>query len=89
MNQDNMLCEAMKFRNLTSELQPSTKGSFHLFADDDEDVEITRKTIASELAFVIRSRQVGGGAGGGGRAGALGEEGRGRPFGAQRVQQGQ
>lgn len=58
MNQDNMLCEALKFRNLTAELMPSSKGEFKNFADDDEDVEITKRTIASELAYVIRSRQV-------------------------------
>ena len=58
MNQDNMLCEAMKFRNLTGELMPSSKGAFKNFADDDDEVEITRRTIASELAYVIRSRQV-------------------------------
>lgn len=58
--QDNVLAETLKGRNLVTELLPSTKGAFHLFADDDEEVQITRKTIASELIYVMRMRQVGG-----------------------------
>lgn len=60
MNQDNVLAETLKSRNLVQELLPSTKGAFHLFADDDEAVQITRKTIASELMYVMRMRQVSG-----------------------------
>ncbi|GLI62082.1 hypothetical protein VaNZ11_004642 [Volvox africanus] len=57
MNQDNVLAETLKSRNLVQELLPSTKGVFHLFADDDEEVQITRKTIAAELLYVMRMRQ--------------------------------
>ncbi|GIL75226.1 hypothetical protein Vretimale_7896 [Volvox reticuliferus] len=57
MNQDNVLAETLKSRNLVQELLPSTKGVFHLFADDDEVVQITRKTIAAELLYVMRMRQ--------------------------------
>ena len=59
MNQDNVLAETLKCRNLVTELLPSTKGTFRLFADDDDEVQITRKTIASELLYVMRMRQVG------------------------------
>ena len=41
-----------------SELLPSSKGAFNLFADDDDEVAITRRTIASELMYVMRCRQV-------------------------------
>ncbi len=58
MNQDNVLAETLKCRNLVTELLPSTKGAFRMFADDDDEVQITRKTIASELLYVIRMRQV-------------------------------
>ncbi|KAG2500666.1 hypothetical protein HYH03_001432 [Edaphochlamys debaryana] len=58
MNQDNVLAETLKCRNLVTELLPSTKGAFHLFADDDDEVQITKKTIASEMLYVMRMRQV-------------------------------
>ncbi len=35
--QDNYLSETFKVRNLLQELLPSTKGKFHLFADDNEE----------------------------------------------------
>ncbi|KXZ43170.1 hypothetical protein GPECTOR_99g805 [Gonium pectorale] len=56
MNQDNYLAEALKMRNLLSELHPSNKGQFMLFADDSPNQVLSPHMTAAELRFVILSR---------------------------------
>ncbi|GIL51750.1 hypothetical protein Vafri_7680 [Volvox africanus] len=57
MNQDNYLAEALKMRNLLSELNPSNKGAqFLLFADDTPQQVLSPHMTAAELRFVILSR---------------------------------
>ncbi|GLI69231.1 hypothetical protein VaNZ11_013721 [Volvox africanus] len=57
MNQDNYLAEALKMRNLLSELNPSNKGAqFLLFADDTPQQVLNPHMTAAELRFVILSR---------------------------------
>ncbi|GFR40490.1 hypothetical protein Agub_g1058 [Astrephomene gubernaculifera] len=56
MNQDNYLAEALKMRNLLSELHPSNKGQFMLFADDTPSQVLNPHMTGAELRFVILSR---------------------------------
>eukprot|EP00198_Chlamydomonas_reinhardtii_P003824 XP_001693160.1 glycosyl transferase [Chlamydomonas reinhardtii] len=57
MNQDNYLAEALKMRNLLSELHPSNKGAqYMLFADDSDTQVLSPHMTAAELRFLILSR---------------------------------
>jgi 1,3-beta-glucan synthase len=53
------LCEWLKSRNLLAELQPSGRGDFFLYANEDDDFRIPPTLTAAQLMSVIRHRMWG------------------------------
>lgn len=50
--QDGYLCEWLKSRNLLSELQPSTRGNFNLYCNDDYDFWISNDLMVGQWGRV-------------------------------------